>query len=443
MGTLKFRPLTYENGVPTRAECLRIAMLSVHSCPIGELGTKDTGGMNVYVREIARELGSRGHHVDVYTRRHDPKDREIIEIAERVRLIHLRAGNNGDMHKLDIYPHLPDFSCALETFTIREGLQYDLVHSHYWLSGRVGNWAQDCWNVPHILMFHTLGAVKNGIGVGEEEPELRSATEKQLVETCDRIIASTEREKGELMQHYSAPPEIIGVVPCGVNLDLFRPLDKAMARQQLGLDQDDGIVLYVGRFSPLKGIDRLLEAMTYLQHNQAFRLVIIGGDGQNTPESLKLARLSEALGIQNRVTFAGRIEQENLSTYYSAADVLVVPSHHESFGLVALESLACGTPVVATNVGAMELILREGETGCVLANAAPRLIANKIRTLVSIAHEEPQRADAIRASVVRFSWTNVADALIEEYRGVISRCRFSSIRNTSPKVLHFPTAKQI
>jgi D-inositol-3-phosphate glycosyltransferase len=398
--------------------------------------------MNVYIRELARELGSRGHQVDVYTRSHDPKDSQIIELDDRVRLIHLRAGNNGDMHKLAIYPHLPDFSCALENFTKREGLQYDLVHSHYWLSGRIGNWAQECWDVPHILMFHTLGAVKNVIGVGEEEPVLRLAIEKQLVRTSDRIIASTEREKGELMRHYSAPPENIGVVPCGVNLDLFRPVDKAKARQQLGFNQNDRIVLYVGRFSPLKRIDRLLAAMTYLQHIQPLKVVIIGGDGRNEPESQKLQRLSKELGVQNAVAFAGRVEQEDLPPYYSAADVLVVPSQHESFGLVALESLACGTPVVATNVGAMEVIVREGETGCVLTNTTPRLLAKKIRGFVSKAHEEVRPAEAIRASVVRFSWSNVADALIEEYRALIRRWRFSSNRKTSPEVLHFRTAKR-
>ena len=431
MNTLNFRPSINENGFPSAQGHLRIAMLSVHSCPIGELGTKDTGGMNVYVRELARELGSRGHHVDIYTRRHDPKDRKMIEIAERARLIHLRVGNNGDMHKLAIYPHLPDFSSALENFTKSEGLIYDMVHSHYWLSGRVGNWAQQCWDIPHILMFHTLGAVKNGIGVGEEEPHLRVATEKHLVDTCDRIIASTEREKGELMRHYGARPETIVVVPCGVNLKMFQPQDQAMARQQLGLDQKEGIVLYVGRFSPSKGIDILLAAMTYLEHNPAFRLVIIGGDGHHTPEFQKLVRLSRELGVQKRVIFAGRIEQENLSTYYSAADVLAVPSHHESFGLVALESLACGTPVVATKVGAMESILHEGETGCVLNKADPRLLANKIRLFVSKEHKEQRSADAIRASVVQFSWSHIADALIHEYRAVIERCKFSSARDKS------------
>jgi D-inositol-3-phosphate glycosyltransferase len=412
------RPTILKDIVPIEAEPMRIAMLSIHSCPIGELGTKDTGGMNVYIRELARELGSRGHRVDIYTRFHDPKDDHIIQLEENVRLIHLKAGKNGDVHKLAIYPLLTDFFRGLEKFRKNERLHYDLIHSHYWLSGRVGNWAQDCWGVPHVMMFHTLGAVKNITGVGEKEPELRIATESQLIKSCNRIIASTEREKGELMRHYDARPETIGVVSCGVNLDLFRPVDKADARRQLGMDQDEGIVLYVGRFSPLKGIDRLLAAMAYLRNHHGLRLIIIGGDGPNKPESQQLQKLSKALGIQENVTFAGRIEQKDLPPYYSAADVLVVPSHHESFGLVALESLACGTPVVATNVGAMEVIVRKGVTGDVLTDATPRFLAKKIEGFLSKPHTETQSAGSIRASVVKFSWSNVADTMIEEYRTV-------------------------
>ena len=204
---------------------LKIAMLSVHSCPVGELGTKDTGGMNVYIRELAQELGNRGHAIDIYTRFHNPKDRQMIALGKNVRLIHLKAGKNGDINKLAIYPHLTEFFYGLKRFKKDKGFHYDLVHTHYWMSGKVGNWIQSSWDVPHILMFHTLGAVKNITGIGEEEPELRVATEKQLMKSCDRIIASTDREKEELIRYYDASPETIGVVPCGVNLDLFQPVD--------------------------------------------------------------------------------------------------------------------------------------------------------------------------------------------------------------------------
>ena len=399
------------------AKQLKIAMFSVHSSPIGELGAKDTGGMSVYVRELARELGNRGHRVDIYTRLNGSRQKQIAPLSDNVRLIHLRAGKNGQMNKLDLYGHLDDFFKELQKFRTRESLHYDLVHSHYWLSGRVGSWAQEHWKVPHVFMFHTIGAVKNSTAGSEKEPELRTAIEKHLAQKCDRILVATDREKDHLVQHYGAGAETIGVVPCGVNLDLFRPLDKAVARQQLGLAQDESIVLYVGRFAPVKGIERLMEAIAHLQHHQRFRLLIVGGDGDGAPEYKSFRRLARKLSIEDSVTFIGRIEHDGLPPYYSAADVLAVPSHYESFGLVALESLASGTPVVATKVGAMESILREGETGHVVNNGSPRALADAIETFISRTH--PPSADAIRATVRRFSWANVASAMIDEYATVL------------------------
>ena len=310
-----------------------------------------------------------------------------------------------------------DFFKELERIRTRESLDYDLIHSHYWLSGRAGNWAQERWEVPHVFMFHTVGAVKNSTVGSENEPELRLAVEKQLARSCDRILVATAQEKAHLIQHYGASSQAVGVVPCGVNLELFRPADKAVARQKLGLTIDESIVLFVGRFAPLKGIDRLLEAIAHLRHYQGLRLLIIGGDGYSSEESQELKQLCRNLGIQDSVTFVGRIEQDILPPYYSAADVLVVPSHYESFGLVALESLASGTPVVATRVGAMESILREGETGHVVSNGSPHLLANGIEKFIS--RRYPPSPDAIRATVLRYSWKNVVSVMINEYATVL------------------------
>ena len=403
------------------AEQLRIAMLSIHSSPVGELGTKDTGGMSVYVRELARELGKRGHLIDIFTRLKDARQERIAGLYENVRLIHLGAGSNGHMNKLALYAHLDDFFKELKEFSDHK---YNLIHSHYWLSGRVGNWAQERWQIPHVFMFHTVAAVKNSTAGSEKEPELRTAIEKYLARNCSRILVATDQERDHLLHHYGASPETIGVVPCGVNLDLFRPLDKATSRQQLGFAQDESIVLFVGRFAPLKGIDRLMAAVAHLKDYQKLRLVIVGGDGLGTPESQNLQRLSRDLGIQRSVTFVGRVEQDNLPPYYSAADSLVVPSHYESFGLVALESLASGTPVVATKVGAMESILRDGETGHVVENGSSRLLANGIETFISRPY--PPSADAIRSTVLRFSWANVASAMLDEYAAVRRHYHFGT-----------------
>jgi D-inositol-3-phosphate glycosyltransferase len=394
-------------------------MLSIHSSPIGELGTEDTGGMSVYIRELSRELGSRGHKIDIYTRLSDKKLDQIIGLHENVRLIHLDIGNNGHISKLELHSYMGDFSCALEEFKGGENLQYDLIHSHYWLSGRLGIWAQERWNLPHTITFHTLGALKDIAETKEQKPNPRIVDEKKLARTCHRIVVATERERQHLISHYDASPDKIGVVPCGVNLDLFRPMDKGTARRQLGFDLKESIILYVGRFAPLKGIGRLLEAMIHLRHHQSLRLVIIGGDGHQAPTSLNLQNLAWELGIQDRVTFIGRLEQNALPPYYSAADVFVIPSYYESFGLVGLESLACGTPVVSTQVGAMESILQEGETGNVVSKPNPRLLANGIEAFISMPPSKRLSPNAIRMSVLKFDWSNVASAIVNEYSTLI------------------------
>jgi D-inositol-3-phosphate glycosyltransferase len=398
-----------------KSDQLRIAMFSIHSSPIGELGTKNTGGMSVYIRELARHLGVFGHRVDIYTKLNGSKHNQIIELYDNVRLIHLSAGSNGYVHKLALYYYLSDFFRALEGFKHQEGLHYDLIHSHYWLSGRLGSWVQDCWNIPHIVMFHTLGTVKNSAGLADREPDLRIATEKKLARTCQRILAPTDREKENLLKYCHTPADKIGVVPCGVNLDLFRPMDRADARQRLGFDQDESIVLYVGRFDPIKGIDRLLEAMAYLKHLKHMRLVIVGGDGPGTSEYQNLQKLSAKFGVQKSVHFVGRVEQSQLPPYYSAADALAVPSYYESFGLAGLESLACGTPVVATRVGAMEEIIEDGKTGHVLADLTPRGLADSIAKIISNSAVSLLSVHAIRASVRKYGWPNVAAAVFNEY----------------------------
>jgi len=408
-------------------------MLSIHSSPIGELGTKNTGGMSVYIRELARHLGTFGHRVDIYTRLNGTPHNQVIDLYEHVRLIHLSAGSNAYVQKLALYYYLSDFLRALEGFKNQQDLRYDLIHSHYWLSGRLGSWVQDRWDIPHVVMFHTLGTVKNIAGVADPEPDLRIATEKKLTRTCDRILAPTDREKENLLKHCHTSAEKIGVVPCGVNLDLFRPMDKAAARQRLGFGGDGPIVLYVGRFDPIKGIDRLLEAMAYLKHLKRMRLVIIGGDGPDTPEYQNLQQLSAGFGIQESVRFVGRIEQKNLPPYYSAADVLVVPSYYESFGLVGLESLACGTPVVAADVGAMRHIVQDGKTGRIVADATPRSLAQAVETFLAGSGYNKLSADLIRASVLKFGWSNVAAAVIDEYGTLFGKINSEDLRNCSAK----------
>jgi D-inositol-3-phosphate glycosyltransferase len=398
---------------------LNIAMLSVHSCPVGRLGSKDTGGMSVYIRELARELGRRGHRVDIYTRAHDPSEAAIVELGDNARIIHLQAGEVEPVDKLVVYSHLEAFASALEVFRERNSLSYDVIHSHYWLSGWVGRKIQRRWNVPHVIMFHTLGAIKNAIGVGDAEPVLRIIAERELALDCQRIIAATDREKHDLGKYYDAPPDKISIIPCGVNLDLFRRIDKEVARRHLGFNGNK-IILFVGRIEPLKGLDRLLTALPALDSGQEPLLVVVGGDERSRSEVERLRGLSRILHIEDMVTFRGIEEQERLPLYYSAADVCVIPSYYESFGLVALESLACGTPIVATRVGCIESVVRQGQNGCMVENNAPYNLAASIAALLAKQGNDLKSADSIRSSIKGYSWSNIAEAIVPVYKEAIS-----------------------
>ncbi|MGD0794447.1 MAG: glycosyltransferase [Dehalococcoidales bacterium] len=399
---------------------LRIAMLAAHSCPVGELGAKDTGGMSVYIREVARELSEQGHSVDVYTRVHDPADPIVEELGTRARLIHVRAGQEAKINKLEVYSYLPEFTRNLENFRLDNNLSYDLVFSHYWLSGLVGQSLQKLWRVPHVIMFHTLGAVKNDIGVGEEDPILRIDAEKELIDSCQCIIAATDKGKEELEHFYGAAPGKISVVPCGVNMELFQPVTQSVARQKLGLN-DEKILVFVGRLDPLKGIERLLEAVPRLGDSPGLKLIIIGGDESSSGEVEKLRQLSSSLGIRNKIDFLGTVKQTELPYYYSAADICVVPSYYESFGLVALEALSCGTPVVSADVGDLKNIILPGKTGYVVKGNNPEILAGGIARTLKWPTRSAETALAIRASVGRFSWGDVASEIASELGKVLDK----------------------
>jgi D-inositol-3-phosphate glycosyltransferase len=283
----------------------------------------------------------------------------------------------------------------------------------------VGESLKKWWGVPHLIMLHTLGAVKNAIGIGEDEPEIRIETERQLVRDCHHIITATEKEKDDLILHYGALPKKIRIIPCGVNLNLFQPIDKEVAKQQLGFD-DKKIILFVGRIEPLKGIDQLLRAMTYLPNGQRLRLVVIGGDKHSRDEIERLQKLSKELHIKDSVTFIGSVPHERLPYFYSAATACVIPSYYESFGLVALESMACGTPVVATKVGNLKSVIQQGETGYVVEDNTPHHLADKIALLTSKPSPDMRSARSIRASVTSFSWSNIAQEMIKKYREILA-----------------------
>jgi D-inositol-3-phosphate glycosyltransferase len=326
------------------------------------------------------------------------------------------------MGKLTQYCHLDEFVTNLRQYTESHNLHYNLLHSHYWLSGEAGRRLGRLWNVPNIIMFHTIGIIKNNLGIGTVETELRLAIEQGLTANSQRIIAATEREKSDLITHYKAVVEKISVIPCGVNLDLFNICEYSSARRQLGLNGDK-VALYVGRIEPLKGIDKFLEAMAHIDDSLEKRALLIGGDSYSEAELEKLKEHSRSLGIEDKVSFLGSVEQQKLPLYYSAADVCVVPSYYETFGLVALESLACGTPVVATDVGGLKSIIRDGKTGYVVTDNNPMRLAEKIGNLLNYGETKIAGATAIRESVLQFSWHNIAAAVAKEYGAVLKISR--------------------
>jgi D-inositol-3-phosphate glycosyltransferase len=397
---------------------LNIAMISIHSCPLAVLGGRVTGGMNVYVRELAAELAKRGHAVDIYTKAHQPQHGPPINLGQNVRIIHLDTGADEDMPKLAIYDYIQRLAGVAESFRKYNQIQYDLIHSHYWLSGLIGKQLQTLWHVPHAVMFHTLGAIKNSLGIGEYEPELRIESEREVTSGCDRIFASTTREEEDLVKLYGASRNRISVIPCGVNLDLFKPVDKEAARKELGLDHQK-MILFVGRIDPLKGLDQLLKAFACIQDEKPPVLMVVGGDEHSRGQLHRLQQMAKDLHIEDQVSFVGSVAQNRLPLFYSAADVCAIPSYYESFGMVALESLACGTPIVATDVGGMRNIIRHDEMGRIVRDNSPCNLASEISALLYHKEDRAKHAGTRRDTITGFSWASIADRILAEYHRLL------------------------
>jgi D-inositol-3-phosphate glycosyltransferase len=396
---------------------MKIAMFCIHSCPLGQLGTRDTGGMNVYVREVSRYLGQMGHSVDIYTRAHDPRDLQVDNPSENVRVIHIQAGPVEDMGKMSQYSHLSDFIQNMGAFSQHRGVHYDLVQSHYWLSGLIGQYYAQAWGIPHVVMFHTLGAIKNSLPVGDMESDVRLAAEREVMRSAQRIISSTILEKKELVRLYDADERKISVIPCGVNMELFQPQDKRVARSKLGLGEGK-VILFVGRMEALKGVDNLIRALSLMPSDNRARLIIIGGDEYSRPEVVRLETLASDIGVGGNVKFLGPVAQNLLPLYYSAADVSAVTSYYESFCLVILEALACGTPVVSTRVGVAPAIIQDGHNGLLVDDNNPQNLADGLAAVL----RSEQDVCTVRRSILDYAWERVARNIEAEYSKLLYGC---------------------
>lgn len=385
-----------QDGAPYRDRPpLRIAMISYHTCPLAMLGGKKTGGMNVYVRDLSRALAKMGIAVDVFTRSQDDcAPRVVHDLGPGARVMHIPAGPERPISVQETECYLDEFVANILAFATREGLHYDLIHSHYWLSGLIAEALATAWGgAPIVHMFHTLGHMKNQIArdLSERAPQSRLDGEAHVVQIADRLIAATPAEVEQLVRLYDAPREKIVVAPPGVDLAHFHPIAQGKAKQMIGIPPQRKNILFAGRIEPLKGIDTLLEAIALLKARHITDLTdtcvtIIGGNpwADTLDEEMeRLQRMCLELGLDDLVAFAGARDQHVLPYYYAAAEMVVMPSHYESFGMVALEAMAMGTPVIASEVGGLAYVVRDGYNGFLVPRRDAHALAQRIADLLN------------------------------------------------------------
>jgi D-inositol-3-phosphate glycosyltransferase len=406
----------------------RVAILSVHTSPLDQPGIGDAGGMNVYIVELAKRLAAAGTEVEIFTRATGSNLPPRLEMAPGVVVRHVTAGPYEGLAKED----LPGQLCAFTSGVLRAEAQqapgyFDLVHSHYWLSGHVGWLAQERWGVPLVHSMHTMARVKNALLAEDDipEPGARVIGEAQVVAVADRLVANSAEEARELVTLYDADPSRVVTVHPGVDLDVFSPTDTRTARARLGVPSDAIVLLFVGRIQPLKAPDVLLRAAAQMLESDAalrprLQVVVVGGPsgaGLASPEHLH--KLAAELGVADLVRFVSPMPQRDLADWYRAATVTVVPSYNESFGLVALESQACGTPVVAAAVGGLRTAVADGVSGRLIDGHDPAEYAQVLRR---VALEPRLRARLARGAgehAVRFGWSASAATMLEVYSDAI------------------------
>jgi D-inositol-3-phosphate glycosyltransferase len=407
----------------------RIATVSVHTSPLEQPGTGDAGGLNVYVVEVARRLAERGVEVDIFTRAVSREQPPVAELAPGVLVRHLIAGPFEDLDKSDLPGQLCQFTFELlRAEAAHAPGRYDLVHGHYWLSGQVGAVAKERWGVPLVQSMHTLGKVKNAsLAAGDTpEPAVRLRGEDEVVAAADRLIANTVDEARQLVSRYDASPDRVAVVNPGVNLSLFRPGSQQVARQRLGLPADGVVLVFAGRVQPLKAPDVVLRAAAEMIAQDpalASRLTIAfvggpSGTGRADPDGL--IELAARLGLADLIRLEPPCPQPELANWYRAASIVMVPSYSESFGLVALEAQACGTPVVAAAVGGLPTAVRDGFSGVLVDSRDPAAYAQAAASLIAAPDTLARLGAGAREHASRFGWSATVDRLVELYSAVMT-----------------------
>lgn len=405
-------------------------MLSYHTCPLATLGGKDTGGMNVYVRDLTRQLGRMDIHVDVFTRSQDEHVPHVLhDLGYGNRVVHVPAGPEIPLPKQDLITHLDAFVDGIKDFAHHKGIQYDVIHSHYWMSGLAAKELKQAWNVPIVHMFHTLGLMKRRVArdPSEAEGDYRIRGEMEVLRIADRVVAATPAELAQLQWLYQADTRKVVIIPPGVDISHFYRIPDDEAKEFIGVPPCEKMLLFVGRIEPLKGIDTLMKALAIMRQSGLYVcLVVIGGDPVVGPETLnsemgRLQALREQIGLKDLVTFLGKRGQDTLPYYYSAAEAVVVPSHYESFGMVALEAMACGAPVVASQVGGLAFLVQDGVTGFTVPVDDPQAMAEKLsRIITDEALRKRMSENAIKLAH-EYRWENIAERVTKIYESVARR----------------------
>lgn len=403
----------------------RVAMLSVHTSPLDQPGTGDAGGMNVYILELARRLADLGVQVEIFTRATASDLPPVVDLADGIRVRHVMAGPFEGLSKYDLQGQVCNIAGeVLRVEAAHEHGWYDVIHSHYWLSGQVGVLAKRRWGIPLVHTMHTMAKVKNALlAKGDQpEPESRIRAEEEVVAWSDRLIANTDEEAGELTCAYSADAGRVVTVNPGVDLDVFAPGDRSDARRRLGLPQDVDLLVFAGRIQPLKAPDVLIRALPELvarRGSSARRRTlvgIVGGlSGSGLAEPHALATLARQLGVGDLVVWSPPVRQQELAQWYRAADAVVVPSYSESFGLVALEAQACGTPVVAAATGGLRTAVRDGVSGVLVDGHDPRQWGRVLGDLLAAPERLRSYGQAAIAHARRFGWAATARGTLEVY----------------------------
>jgi D-inositol-3-phosphate glycosyltransferase len=419
----------------------RVALISEHASPLGVLGGVDSGGQNVYVGQLARHLAALGYEVDVFTRRDSDRLPEIADWLAGVRIIHVPAGPPTYVRKEAMLPFVPEFTDYLVRFCQWQREHYDLVHANFWMSGMVACELKRILDIPFVITFHALGRVRRlHQRSADEFPDERFAIEDRIIAEADRVLAECPQDEEDLIRLYNADPSRISIVPCGFDPTELAPMSKPLARFALNLPPEEKVILQLGRMVPRKGVDTTIRGFARLVHRHgiAARLLIVGGemevpDPNTSPELVRLQELAREERVGEQVTFVGRRGRETLKYYFSAADAFVTVPWYEPFGITPVEAMACGTPVIGSNVGGIKFTVRDGETGYLIPPNDPDALAERVAYL----YQHPKllallSRQAIRRANDLFTWQKVTDLVALAYEEVVAEGRSERQDSTRP-----------